>query len=442
MGQINTNRKSNKILDQVGQPYMEAIYGTPKIGDYYIASGGQGGSVKYIWNGTEFKKSMMVGPSVRDAMYESGTAWFTQEQLNEARNLHNTGKRVEYGPNGEKKIVPATDNKPLAIPNLEGVFDGNFEGGLEDGNFKVCRYPEDIVKEDTDYVMFNFYDYVPPFGAENQDSFIKGYDAATKKERQNMALNQTLGAYNNSVTSAKKADGYPSVLLYMPDDIQDAYSANWEGKAFGNVAAGVISAAGAKGTVAALGKVGSTLEEAVDRMSINTIATAITSLAKSITGDTITTGDVFAGTQGVVRNPNVEVLFQQMNLRTFDLTFKMSPYNKRDELHIQQMIRAFKRCMLPSYSIGKIFNQESEAIQAAFIKVPKLVQVAYMRGSNLHPFLPKYKLCALTDVNVNFTPDNNYATFNQAGGPVAYELKLNFMETKLIFSEEIASGNH
>ena len=91
---------------------------------------------------------------------------------------------------------------------------------------------------------------------------------------------------------------------------------------------------------------------------------------------------------------------------------------------------------------GKIFNQESEAIQAAFIKVPKLVQVAYMRGSNLHPFLPKYKLCALTDVNVNFTPDNNYATFNQAGGPVAYELKLNFMETKLVFSEEIASGNH
>ena len=177
-------------------------------------------------------------------------------------------------------------------------------------------------------------------------------------------------------------------------------------------------------------------------MSINTIAKTITSLATSITGDTITTGDVFSGTQGVVRNPNVEVLFQQMNLRTFDLGFKMSPYNKRDELHIQQMIRAFKRCLLPSYSIGKIFNQESEAIQAAFIKVPKLVQVAYMRGSNLHPFLPKYKLCALTDVNVNFTPDNNYATFNQAGGPVAYELKLNFMETKLVFSEEIASGNH
>ena len=48
----------------------------------------------------------------------------------------------------------------------------------------------------------------------------------------------------------------------------------------------------------------------------------------------------------------------------------------------------------------------------------------------------------MTDVNINYTPDNNYATFNQAGGPVSYELKLNFMETKLVFSEEIATGNH
>ena len=77
MGNINTNRKSNKIKNQVGQEYMEAIYGTPKIGDYYIASGGQGGAKKYVWNGKEWKDDMMVGPGVRDRMYESGTAWFT-----------------------------------------------------------------------------------------------------------------------------------------------------------------------------------------------------------------------------------------------------------------------------------------------------------------------------------------------------------------------------
>ena len=283
---------------------------------------------------------------------------------------------------------------------------------------------------------------MPPLGSEINKNFIEGYDEATKKEKKNMVLNQTLANYNASVATAKKAENYPSVLLYMPDDVGDAFSASWEGKAFGNVAAGIIAAGGAKGGIDGLGKIAGALRGAVNRLSPNTVSAAITNLAKSITGDTITTGDVFSSTQGVVRNPNVEVLFQQMSLRTFDLTFKMSPYNKVDELHIKQLISAFKRAMLPSYSTGSVFGSENRDIQAAFVKVPKLVQVAYMRGSQQNPHLPKYKLCALTDVNINYTPDNNYATFNQAGGPVSYELKLNFMETKLVFSEEIATGNH
>ena len=40
------------------------------------------------------------------------------------------------------------------------------------------------------------------------------------------------------------------------------------------------------------------------------------------------------------------------------------------------------------------------------------------------------------NVNVNYTPDGNYAVF-QGGAPVATELKISFMETKLVFSEDI-----
>ena len=59
-----------------------------------------------------------------------------------------------------------------------------------------------------------------------------------------------------------------------------------------------------------------------------------------------------------------------------------------------------------------------------------------MRGSNRNRFLPRYKMCAITDVNVNYTPDNVYATINN-NMPVATELKLSFMETKLVFSEDV-----
>ena len=45
-------------------------------------------------------------------------------------------------------------------------------------------------------------------------------------------------------------------------------------------------------------------------------------------------------------------------------------------------------------------------------------------------------MCAVTDMGINYTPDGNYATYGDAS-PVAYEIKLSFMETKLLFSEEI-----
>jgi hypothetical protein len=59
-----------------------------------------------------------------------------------------------------------------------------------------------------------------------------------------------------------------------------------------------------------------------------------------------------------------------------------------------------------------------------------------MRGADQHPILPTYKMCAITDIGINYTPDGNYAVYND-GSPVAYELKISFMETKLLFSEEI-----
>ena len=59
-----------------------------------------------------------------------------------------------------------------------------------------------------------------------------------------------------------------------------------------------------------------------------------------------------------------------------------------------------------------------------------------MRGDKIHPILPEYKMCAITDVQINYTPDGNYAVYSD-GNPVAVELKVNFLETKLVFAEDI-----
>ncbi|CZR75367.1 hypothetical protein CDFC105_03946 [Clostridioides difficile] len=59
-----------------------------------------------------------------------------------------------------------------------------------------------------------------------------------------------------------------------------------------------------------------------------------------------------------------------------------------------------------------------------------------MKGSKEHPYLPRFKMCAITNMDVNYTPDGAYATYKD-GQPVAIGLSLSFQETKICFAEDI-----
>ena len=52
-----------------------------------------------------------------------------------------------------------------------------------------------------------------------------------------------------------------------------------------------------------------------------------------------------------------------------------------------------------------------------------------MTGNNVNTYLNQYKACAITNVDVNFTPDGSYSTL-VGGYPSAVELSLGFVETK------------
>jgi len=127
----------------------------------------------------------------------------------------------------------------------------------------------------------------------------------------------------------------------------------------------------------------------------------------------------------------------------------MEKITTKEAENIKTIVSTFKRAMLPSYSLGdaSVFGYAGEepgdngdqnfALEAGFIRVPQLCQVMFMHGAYRNAYLPKYKMCAITDVNVNYTPDGNYAVFD-GGDPVATQLKISFMETKLIFAEDVA----
>ena len=69
-----------------------------------------------------------------------------------------------------------------------------------------------------------------------------------------------------------------------------------------------------------------------------------------------------------------------------------------------------------------------------------MCKFTYMRGPNQNDFLTQFKPCAISRVAVNFTPDGTYATY-KSGAPVAVELTLNFVESKLLFKQDISEYN-
>jgi len=70
-----------------------------------------------------------------------------------------------------------------------------------------------------------------------------------------------------------------------------------------------------------------------------------------------------------------------------------------------------------------------------FVKSPNVFQIEYRTGSKPHPFLNKFKPCALTNMNVNYAGSGQYSTFTDAT-PVHMQLTLQFQELSPIYAED------
>jgi len=58
-----------------------------------------------------------------------------------------------------------------------------------------------------------------------------------------------------------------------------------------------------------------------------------------------------------------------------------------------------------------------------------------MQGDQEHSFLNKFKLCALTNMSVNYTGDGVHATYYD-GTPISMQMDLSFSELTPIYNED------
>ena len=325
-------------------------------------------------------------------------------------------------------------------------FKGN-RGGKPTSN--RLSYPHDKVYSDhTDYVKFKFVRYNPPFATLGSNEFIDKNGKQTRELKSGEALN----IYNNSIGEFEDA-GLPSIMMYMPEDIGASYGANWGGKGFTNTGADILRQGGTLlNSGSAIDSIGSTLQNMGNAMTrgqalfASGIAGAMNALPGKI-GGSVDANDVLGGIGGVILNPNAELLFSGFDLRNFGLNFKMAPRSETEARVIRDICTTFKRASLPHFgaspgnTVANAFKGKKgtseENNNRNYIGVPNLCIVEFMKGKSPHPYLTQFKPCAIKEVNITYTPDGQYSTYRD-GSPVATGLSLNFLESKLVYSNEIS----
>jgi len=275
--------------------------------------------------------------------------------------------------------------------------------GTKTSGFGDFRYPADIGSTKQDVIKFTMLEYQPP----------------------------GLGALGSSTLNAgRKRDanrkGIGTVVLPIPSGIADTNSANWAQNELSAEKAALAAAAYA-GITEGLGKgiesLGSSIKEATkDEDTKKALGAAFAGAAMG--GDAAA---LLSRAEGVVINPNMELLFNGPQLRPFSFSFKMSARNKEEGQTIIKILNFFKRGMSPIKSESNLF-----------LKSPHTFRIQYLhlgeKGKD-HPYIGKIKECALQSCTINYTPEGQYATFHD-GVLVSYEMQLSFTELEPIFNSD------
>ena len=286
---------------------------------------------------------------------------------------------------------------------------------------KLLRYPLSIPDLGYDFIKITAYKYVT------------GGREALKLKNKKSAKERLL--QNNTPLE--------TIILPMQPNFSESNAVNWGGDNIDPLK--LIAAQGATGLIQAIGNLADTSGGfARSREIVGDTFATLGDEIKALLADT-TTGPAltayFAGqavganilgrTAGVTLNPNLELLFKGPNLRTFAFNFRFTPRSKEESEEVRQIIRVFKKNMAVQRSYSNLF-----------LLTPNIFTVEYIynaKGENAgqqHPYLNIFKPMAMTNLNVNYTPDGTYMTYNETGSLTSYDLQMSFGEIEPIYADE------
>tara|TARA_B100000287_G_C20640658_1_gene783332 strand:- start:681 stop:1997 length:1317 start_codon:yes stop_codon:yes gene_type:complete len=300
-------------------------------------------------------------------------------------------------------------------PSSSGASDTGAQDGTREEEFGFYVFPESLRT-----------------GQKGQD-FLK-IDMMKYQPRQLGAQEEGVGSSLTINDREQNRKSIGTVILPIPGGIQDSQQVQWGSDsmtpmqiAMSNVALAGIT----QGMGAMVDAGGNALTEAT--ASGEDVKKA---LANTLAGQAAGAGKLLTRTTGAVMNPNMELLFNSPNMRNFSFQFRLAPRSKSEAMTIIKIIRFFKQGMSAIRSKSRLFLKSPHTFRLAYKH--KAAEGAGF-GKNDHPYLNKFKECALGGFTVNYTPDGQYATYED-GVMASYQISMNFQEMEPVYNDDYGNN--
>ena len=280
---------------------------------------------------------------------------------------------------------------------------------------------------------FGFYVFPTTLRAgENGQDFLK-FDMM-KYEPRNLSMEGggTSRANLGFEDRNKDRKSIGTVILPIPGGIQDQQQVSWSQDTMDAASIALSEfalAAITGGGDAAIDSLGNTMK-GVSQGSEEVKKALATSIAGSASG----AGNLMTRTTGAIMNPNMELLFNSPSLRSFNFSFTLAPRDKNEAMTIIKIIRFFKQGMSPIRSKSRLF-----------LRSPHTFRLAYKHRAGTkeqqkdHPFLNKFKECALNGFGVNYTPSGQYSTYED-GVMTSYQMTMGFQELEPVYNDDYGNS--
>jgi len=293
---------------------------------------------------------------------------------------------------------------------------------------EVYRYPLGMIDSRTDHLLIKIFEQI-----RSEDVF--GIQS-TKTIKDIVAIPQLSDEFN---TVGGKEDQLKNTIAYItlpiPQQISDSLTVSYAEDTLNPLQiAGLnaINTATKNGIVETAKIVGDLINKenlpGLSDGTIKAVTTALSGRAINQLGANVNPQALVTRSTGQILQSNLELLFSGVTLRAFPFSFDFTPRDSREGEMVKQIIRVLKKSMAPKGGSPGDRN-------GLFIGSPSLFQLEYKTGNAAHPFLNRFKVCALTDLQVNYTASGTYATYGD-GTPVHINVAMQFKEINPVYAED------